>query len=183
MLERLEKLGPREKFGLTIAALVIGALLLDHFVVRYVITHYENMGSDIRHTKNQLRFQAGVLRKESRVRAEYDAVRGRLGKAESESEAIDRMKGEIDRQAQDAGVVVVSMQHRSPRDELGCREYVLEVGKFEADLDGLLRFLNACQGAQGMLRVPKLTVTPEKEVGRISGSMQITKLVVNPSAD
>lgn len=183
MFERLERLRPREKFGLALAAIVVCALVLDRFVVQYVMRRYENMGITVQETAGLLQFQAGVLREEPRVRGEYGEIQGMLGEAESESEAIDRMKGEIDRRAQEAGLVLVSMQHRSPQDKPGCREYILEVSKFEADTDALLRFLHACQTARGMLRVPKLTVTPEKEKGRIAGSMQITKLVVAPSAD
>jgi len=183
MLARLEKLSPREKIGVAVAVLVVCALLLNQFVVQPVVDHYKRMGATIASTRDTLRSQTGVLHEEARINAEYDAVRGMLGQAPSEAEAIDRMKAEIEREARKAGILIVSMDHRGPRDHAGCKEYVVDVSKFDADVEGLLRFLYACRTLPGMLRVPKLAVSAEKEVGKVTGSMRITKLVVVPSSN
>jgi len=178
ILQKLEKLGPREKLGLAIATILVSALLADGLVIKTVANVFKELDADIENEQNGLAYNRRLEEGQPGVSAKYQAVKDLLGEAPSSAEAIDEMKGQIDELARRAGLDIVSMAHREPRKRNFCVEHSVEVGEFEGDLAKMLRFLHELRKLPGMLRVAQLSVTPDKSRGLLKGSMLITKVMI-----
>ncbi|MBN2302486.1 MAG: hypothetical protein JXN60_08225, partial [Lentisphaerae bacterium] len=113
--------------------------------------------------------------------ADYRTASGRIGVATRKSEEIDKMKGQIDELAERAGISLDAIDHRPPNEALFYDEYFVEIGKFETDMQNLLKFFESIENlaAPGMMRVSKLNITPSKTKGAVRGSMVISKLMTS----
>lgn len=182
MMERLGRLGPRERAFLTVGSLIILALLADRFVARPVLRTFAGLRADAEQQAMLYRYNRDVLAGEESVRAAYAAAGRVLGRSGTRSEAIDSLKGQIDDLAAKCGIVVHSTDHREPEGEGPYDQYDIDIKRFTADMRGLLTFLYEIQAAPGMLRVERMTLQPRREEGRLEGSMLISKVTVSAVA-
>ena len=111
----LEKLGPREKWGLGLAIGFVFVLLVDQVVVRAVTSRLDDLDALIEKQADELAYNTGVAEAAPAVEAEYAPIEGALASDLSESEAIDAITGEIDDVAQVSRLVLDSMEHREAR--------------------------------------------------------------------
>jgi hypothetical protein len=176
--DRLRNLGLREKLGLAVAGLFVFGLLLDRLVISPIVRNYVELGREIRKESKALSMKRWIAGTEPTVRESYQAVSGRLGRFTSQAQAIDAMKGQIDELAARTGVVLVSREHRHPREERFYQEYYVEIGEFEAGITNLVRFLHALPNAPGILRVRHLNTVPDRKRRILKGSMLISKVML-----
>jgi hypothetical protein len=93
------------------------------------------------------------------------------------------MKDQIDKLAEASEVKLASWEERPPQGGEG-GAFVLQsvsVRQFDARMDHLLVFLHRLGSEPGLLAVEELKLVPDKNAGRITGSMVITKLVATPA--
>jgi len=178
ILGKLQKLRPREKTGLSIAMLCVLGLLADRLVIRSVVNRFKLLDDEIEHAEDSLAFNMRVLDREDRISEKYENIRSLLGKTSSPAAAIDNIKGKIDELARQTGVVLVSMEHREPRKSEFYAEYLVEIGKFETEMKGLLRFLHELRKSSGMLTVARLNLSPVKGKNLVEGSILMTKVML-----
>ena len=182
ILERLKKLGARERILLVLAVLIVFVLLADRFAVRPVLRGYERLDAALDLEENNIKYAQGVLAKRDTVRREYETLSGSIESAGSKVQAIDAMKDQIEKLAEETGVVLISREHREPsRSEL-VEEYTVEIGKFEAAMPALLRFLHQLPHTPGTPRVAELTLSPDRSTGLVKGAMLITKVMLPAQA-
>ncbi len=177
-LLKLDKLGPRERVGLGLALAFVLVLLVDRLVVGWVSERVRDIEAQAETDAKELSYNNSVLRAKGPIEAEYGRIEASLATRLSDSEAIDEIKGEIDDLARDSGVELVSMEHRGPVVNPGYTEYVIEIRKLEAPMEGLLNFLHRIWMSPGMMRVRKVTVGPGAGPDRVEGTVVISKLLV-----
>jgi type II secretory pathway component PulM len=175
---KLDRLGPREKIGLTLAGVAVVCLVLERLVVESVVRRMRQIDSDAARELSNLQYCRSVAQEGSAVADEYAKVHGLLRVATPT--AVDDLKGAIDDLAKRRNITLVSMQAMEPRKSEFSEEYSVDIGKFGAKMTDLLQFLNDLNTATGMLRVARLTLNPEKESGQVSGSMLITEAMLPP---
>lgn len=180
IFSKLNKLATREKLFLAAAAFCILALLMDQLVVKSVVKRFKQFDIDIEKAEKHAFYNESVLQKQDEVTKIYNNIRELLGKVTTPAEETDRMNAEIDDLAGKTGVDCISIGPREPRKtKYSYEEYFVEIGKFETDIQGLLRFLDALRTSPGMLRVLKLKVSPDnKGEGSVKGSMLIAKVMM-----
>lgn len=176
---KLERLGWRERAGLSLAVACIVVFAADRLVVQPVLQRLRDLEDEIRREELGLAYNVRVLASEQRVAGQYDNVRDLLGSAPSTAQAIDEMKGQIDGLLSDAGVTLRAMEDRRTEGLTVCDEYSVDV-KFEAATKSLIRFLYELPRLPGTLRVSKLQIAAGREPGMVEGSMLISKLVIPP---
>jgi hypothetical protein len=176
--ERLGRLGARERAGLILAIVFVVVVVLDHLVVRRLTEACGWLDRDIAQEVMALEYNASVRRVAPDIERAFASVRGRLGEPMPAAEAIERMKAEIDMLAQDADVTLRSIRHREPQHRMFYDEYNVDVGDFETDEFGLVRFLHSLVATQGTYRVTRLKLAPEARGQRVKGSMTISKVMM-----
>jgi hypothetical protein len=155
-------------------------VVLDRLVVDRLTEAYGWLDRDIAQEVMALEYNASVRRVAPDIERAFETVRGRLGEPLPAAEAIERMKAEIDELARAADVTLRSIRHREPRHRTFYDEYTLDVGDFETDEFGLLRFLHSLISMQGTYRVTRLKLAPEPGGQRVKGSMTISKVTMPP---
>ncbi|MBL7075917.1 MAG: hypothetical protein ISS31_00460 [Kiritimatiellae bacterium] len=175
---KLDKLGPRERWGLGLALVFVLVLLVDRLVVGMVADRVQDIEAQAETDSKELDYNHGVLRSKGPIEAEYARIEAILTSDVSDSEAIDLIKGEIDDLARGAGVELVSMEHRTPTASAGFTEYVIEIRKLEAPMGALLGFLHQVWQEPGMMRVRKVTIGPGADDERVQGSVVISKILI-----
>jgi hypothetical protein len=183
MLDRLAKLGAREKAGLVLAVFMVLGLLCDRLVVRSVVGRVGELARQIGISRGEAEYNRRVLERREAVTREYEAALSLVERVDSPAEAIDRMKDQIDKLAEAAGVKLSSWEERAPRarEAGGWAEHSVAVRQFDAPMDNLLVFLHRLHSGPGLLRVDELKLAPDKAGGRMTGSMVITKVVMTPA--
>ena len=176
LAERLSRLDGREKFGLLVVVLAIVLLILDWAVIRPINTRCRALDVDIERESKALAYQESVLQAGPQVDRQFTDIRERLGTAMPPAEALEVMKGEIDRLAQESEVSLIATKHRDPRHAEFYDEYALDIGDFETDEEGVARFLHAIMTAPGTFRVTRLKIAPDNTGKRVKGSMTVTKV-------
>lgn len=179
--DKLQKLGQREKIMLWLAGLIILLLLIDKLAMQPIIDAMQWCNSAIEQQKKDLNYNLSVLCKDEEVSAAYAKVEGLLDEAKSRGQASDEIKALIDKLASEAGLMINSMEPRTPLVSKFYDTYMVEIGSFEASPDKLLTFLHKLQNAPGMLRISDLVIEMQAEEKRITGSMLITQIMVRPS--
>ena len=176
--DRISRLNSREKLGLIIAMLVTAVLVLDRLAVRPLGVRCEGLDLDIQREAKTLEYQASVMQARSEVERQFESIRAQLGEELPAAEAIDAMKGEIDALARASEVSLLAMKHREPRRTEFYDEYALDIGDFETDEIGLMRFLHALMEKPGTFHVTKLKLAPDATGKRVKGSMTVTKVAI-----
>ncbi|MDP6631388.1 MAG: hypothetical protein QGH42_02815 [Kiritimatiellia bacterium] len=179
---KLDRLGARERWGLGVALVFVLVLMVDRLVVGMVADRVSAVEAQTASDSKELDYNRGVLRSKGPTEAEYVRIEGMLASEMSDSEAIDVIKGEIDDLARETGVDLVSMEHRSPEPSAGYTEYVIEIRKLEASMEGLLSFLHRIWEAPGMMRVRKVMIGPGAEDGRVEGTVVVSKILIPTGA-
>lgn len=178
ILSKLQKLGMREKLLMAVAACLVMALIVNYSVVAPVFNRYEELSAAIENTEWSLKYNLNVLKGKTQVRAEYDSVCGLLAKASLPAEDIDEIKGEIETIATEAGLQYSTMSHNEPRKTEFYDEYLIEIGKYESDMQNLLVFLHALNQTPGMLRVSRMNIKAVKGGSKVTGSILISKVMI-----
>jgi hypothetical protein len=173
----MERLGVRERIGLSIAGLCVAALLVDVAVVGPLGHQIDALEDGIADVQRKLDYNRDVLRLEAPVREEYERVRGLIGSADSKSRASDALTATVDALARTSRIDCPLMGPRAPLEKPFYDEFVVEVGKFEGPVSGLLSFLHAVSREPGLLRVVAFSVSPDKVVDTVKGSLVVTKVM------
>lgn len=179
-LEKLDNLSGREKLLLVLAFLCLFGWLTDLVIVKAIVRKSREMDAAIANAGKERELSRAILARKGDVTREYEKNSGLVGKAASSAEAINGLKGEIYDLAKETGVKIHAMDQRETRRLTYCVEYMVEVGKFEADLNNLLMFLHKVASSPGgVLRVVRLNVAPGKTSPAVSGSLLIAKVMVS----
>ena len=178
ILDKLDKLAPREKLWLAVAFICVFCALMDRLVVNSLVSKLKKMDSAIEQAKHERDRYLRTLAREKEVRAEYDRIGGSIVKAASPSEAVAGMKVEMHEAAKRAGVVINAADQREVRPKSFCDEYVVEITKFDADMKNLISFIYGLDASPGMTKVVRLNIAPGKTKDSVTGSMLLTKVMV-----
>lgn len=178
IFDKLSGLGVREKVGLSVAVLFVVGLLLDRLVIRSVVNRLGVLDARIEAEEQDLRYTLSVAQHEPAVAETYQALVAALGASQPPPEAIAAMKAALDDMARRTGVVLISLEHREPRQDELCENCSVEIASFEAGVSNLVSFLHAVQNAPGMLRVVRLDLAPGKAENTAKGSMVVTRMMI-----
>lgn len=179
MFDKLEKLAPREKWGLGLAALFLLVLITDRLVVQTVANRFQDLRIEEQNLTDQLAFASQVAAQKPAVQKAYEDVSGVLATARSDAETIDEMKGMLDLLAGESGLLLVSMKHLEPRPAGTLREFIVDIGEFEGSMQAVMTFLHRVSQAPGLLRIARLTVSPAPRSDQpLKGSVLISKVMV-----
>ena len=173
----LDKLTVREKTWLLIAVLSIFAYITDRLVVAPLYRESKQTDVEISNVRRALLLNQAVIGRG--VPPEYASMSASVEQTESPDEVAREMKDEISDLAKKNGVDLPSVEDRESSGGNGFgKELAVEIGKIEVDMGNLIKFLDALQKSQGMLRVSRLSLSPGKERNHVNGSMLITKLMI-----
>jgi hypothetical protein len=179
ILDKLDRLEPREKMWLTLALFVVLAFGIDRLMVNPVAERCRDLDLAIRAAAENLELNKVVLQQREQVHQSYAAVAGDLSGVGSAAEQIDAMKARLDELATQSGVKFYSREQMEPRINPAYTEYAVDVGEFEASMEGLVRFLSELPKGSGMMRASRLSFTPDRNrADTVRGAMLITKLVL-----
>ena len=183
ILDKVDKLAPRERIGLTIAVFCIVCCLMDQFVVRSIVNRLKLIDARITQAEDDRLCSQRLLLREKDLKMEYGRIENAIVKAASPAEAMTGMKGEINEAAKQTGLKVNAMDQREPRLKTFCEEYVVEISKFDADMKNLASFLYRVETSPGLTRVARLNITPGKTMNSVSGSLLLAKVMVVENAN
>ena len=180
ILDKISKLAPREKGFLAVGALCIAIFLLDRLVVRSVVKNFKQLDMDIEKAAKVLDYHKQVMNEQDKVTGIYNEISTKLGEVTSFAEEIDKMNMEIDNMARATGVDCPSIGPRDSRPSgLSYEEFFVEIENFQATIEDLLRFLHDVHTFPGMMRVSRLTISPDnRDKDKVKGSMLITKVMM-----
>lgn len=185
ILDKLQKLGVREKVLMVMACIMIIGLIIDYGVVQPVIVQCDEMDDAVVQARLELRVYRDYLRMRQNIDKEYESNQGLLSESTEVSQDIDQLKGEVDQIAEGAGLTYDSMSHSDPvqMPESHYMEYLVTIGKYQTDMPNLLTFLRNIHQTPGMLRVTRLNVKPVKGSDKITGSIVISKVMISEKKD
>ncbi len=178
LVEKLDKLAPREKLMMALMTIFVFSALLDRFVVSSIISRLEKMDAAIEQAGSDREYALRLLAREKDAEAEYEKIGNAIARAASPAEAVADMKAEVYDAARKAGLVINAMDQRESRPRSFCEEYVLEITKFDAEIKQLLGFIYRIDASPGMAKVARLNITPGKTKNSVTGSMLLTKVMV-----
>jgi hypothetical protein len=179
ILDKLDKLAPREKLALVFALVLTICYLMDQFVVRSFARRLKEMDGRIEQARIIRNDNLFLLTREKELKVEYDGIGNTIARAASPSEAMAGMKGELYDVAKQTGLTINAMdQKESKSSGKSYEEYLVEISKFDAETKNLLSFLYRIDTSPGMTRVLRLNTTPGKTRGLVTGSMLLTKVIV-----
>lgn len=178
--EKFDQLRKREKIGLIVALLIVALVLVDRFGVQRVAREIDRLEEEIRAQTLELQYQLAEIAQESVVNARYEMFQPFLGTPSTEAVALDQLKARIDDLARRSGLQIRSMRDRADSgEEQPWKRVAVEVSSFEADIDGLIRFLFAVRQEPHVWRIDRLNLSPEPN-GRLTGAMIIAQIVERP---
>ncbi len=181
MLAKLDKLSTRERIGLALALLTVAFVLTDRLAFRRIADQMDAMALDVARQSEALAYNRRMLRTEPRIQAEYEAWRPRLQQVGSDTEALGALKERIDQLARECGVTIAAMQDRRAADpepdKRPYRELVVDIARFESDLNSLITFLHRLRQTPELLKVLRLQAAPGPRNGMVAGSILIGQLV------
>lgn len=180
ILERLQRLGKRERLALAIMGAIVVALLIDRFAAAPVVRAVKVFNAAIDEQEGQVALNRGIENQQGRVDEAYRAVETWVARRAPTSVAIDKLKAQVDDMASKAGLKIGSMEQREPRMADHTETYIVEIGNFEAAVPDLARFLHGMASLQDATRVARLTLESDTAGRRVRGSMAITKTVLKP---
>lgn len=180
MLERLNTLNLREKFLLLAGGFAILVLVVDNLIYRPVAARCRDMDLAIREQSEVAMVDQQDLATGPAIEALYQQMRTRLGQPMPPSEAIDQMKGEIDRLAREANVRLLTIRHLEPKRMPAFMLYTVDIAGFEGPEEALVRFLHSLRAGNGTYKVAKLSISPDDAGKEVRGSMSITRVLPLP---
>lgn len=181
--ERLDKLRARERIGLALSGLAILGVICDQFILRPYQKRTGELLTATAEVQTRLVEAEGMAAALPVVETEYQQVAGILGESVPKSQAIDQMKSDIDGLAREARVTIVSMKHQEPRALPDYTEVLVEIPEFEAEMDGVLKFLNLLCHSGRPYTVKRLTLAPrpqqgtDQPAGLVKGALQISRIM------
>ncbi|MGQ9660810.1 MAG: hypothetical protein ACUVWX_00550 [Kiritimatiellia bacterium] len=182
--DKFARLGVREKVGVALAAVFVVGLIADRGIVRPVRKGFLRLDTEIHSEKAARDLAIQVAEQEQTLAGEFEKVRGLLEQAKNRSEALDGLKAQISKLEAESGLSILSMEERESREARASGFYTVlavEIGRFEARVQDLVKFLVGLQNEPGLLRVTNLSISPVRgAVGQVRGSMLITKVVTIP---
>lgn len=181
ILERLKKLGTREKLGLLLAAAVMLLLVLDRLLISTVVRQYRELDHQIVVETRNARLNQEAINMEADVYRRYRQVADLVQRVESPAVGIDAMKGQIDDLAARTGVILISREHRKPEEVPHAPNYQhfhVDIREFEATETNLVAFLRMVLEAPGLLRVERMNLLPDRNRGLVKGSMLVSKVMM-----
>ncbi|OGV67814.1 MAG: hypothetical protein A2283_22440 [Lentisphaerae bacterium RIFOXYA12_FULL_48_11] len=178
LLDKLDKLSPREKMMLALMTIFVFSALMDRFVVSSIMSRLAKMDSAIEQSKDDRDYALRLLSREKEAQVEYERIGSTIVKAASPAEAIAEMKSELYDAAKKSGVVINAMDQREARPKSFCDEYVVEITKFDAEMKDLIGFIYRIDSSPGMAKVVRLNIIPGKTRNSVTGSMLLTKVMV-----
>lgn len=178
ILDRMNKLGKREKVMLLAALLIFGAFLVDGMIVRALSRRLRQLDDGIAAAIVRLRYNRTVLVSTDEIRREFETTRGLLGAAASSAAAGDALKGEVDEIARKTGVLLVSMDQKETRRVGACEEMVVDITRCEGDMADILAFLCEMRSATVALNVDRLGLSPMEDGRKVKASIQLSRAFV-----
>jgi|GEM_PF-1439924 len=177
LLDKLDKLAPREKMFLVLGIVFTIGYLMDQFVVRSFVRRLKNVDVQIEQARVIRNDSAFLLAREKDLKAEYEQIGRFITKAVSPSEAIAAMKGELYEAGKKSGVKIQAMEQRETRSKISIDEYVVEITKFEAESRDLMTFIYGIETSPGLTRIVKMNITPGKTRNSVTGSILLAKVI------
>ena len=178
LLDKLDKLSPREKMMLALMTIFVFSALMDRFVVSSIISRLEKMDSAIEQSRDERDYALRLLAREKDAEIDYGKISNAIIKAASPAEAITDMKAELYDAAKKTGLVINAMDQREARPKSFFDEYVVEITKFDAEMKDLMGFIYRIDSSPGMTKVVRLNIIPGKTKNSVTGSMLLTKVMI-----
>lgn len=182
MFEKLSKLAPREKVLLLAAGLAVFVLVVERTVVNAVRKQLKQLNTEITAREELLRLHKWYLTSGRDIEPEYIQAEQQLQSVRDANEAMEAFNGQVDEINLKCKMTCSSIENRSPVRSGPFDRYMLSIGKFETDREGLLSFVYHIQAAPGMLRIKELAVKPSKDDKQLQGAVVVTKVMLVPSS-
>jgi len=178
ILERLERLGTREKVGLLLAAAIMLLLVLDRLLISPVLRQYRRIDQQIAVEERNMRLNREAIDMEDEVYRRYRRVADLVQTVESPAVGIDAMKAQIDDLAERTGMILISREHRQPEESVHYQEFYVDIREFEASETNLVAFLRMVPEIPGLLRVERMNLLPDRNRNVVKGSILISKVLM-----
>jgi len=182
MLEKLKNLNSREKAGLVLAGVFLFLTAVNYGVVNPLVNQLRQIEADVEIEEQKIKIANSIIGQEETVENKYLEAVDKIYRYTSDDEAIDAMKGHIDDLAGETGLVINAMDHRSVAVNGNMGICMVDIGQFESDVNGLLKFLHAVRTAEGLMSVDKLVFNVDKEKGTLKGSVLVSRIIIRESA-
>jgi hypothetical protein len=177
-LTKLDKLTGREKLMLSVAAAVVLVALVNGFVVPSVMKGFSQIDGKIAEARRVLDYNYRVLGRQQAITSEFARISARLGSAPATASGAG-INSQIETLAKSAGVDCQSITPREPKSSNSCVEQQVEIARFEADMAGVLTFVHDWEGAAGLQRVVRVSLTPKEGTKLVKGSMLIARVTLS----
>jgi hypothetical protein len=178
ILDRLDKLGSRERGFLLVAMICCFCWIVDALVISPALAAMAKLDLEIRTTVENLSLARRVLSRASTVRADYERVMGLAGSPRSPEEDTDTMNTEVDKLAHQTGVDCPSMGPGEPRSLESHTELRVDIAEFRSEAGNLVRFVHEIEQSPIGLRIAMLRISPDKGKGMVKGSLLVRRLTV-----
>ncbi len=171
------KLSRRERFYGTIAALVVGLLLLDQAVVRPGLRRWEELGQKIEKADQDLARDRKVVAREKEVQARWDALKTRMKRV-----SLDEVLFFVDHLWQLATTAGTSFSKTEPLKRVDPRGEFNEISydvRLQCSIQSLSRFVYELDTSPELLKVRRLQVTARP--GRASLDVDVQISTIEPA--
>jgi Tfp pilus assembly protein PilO len=173
-----KQLSKSEKTVATVAAVLIIAALLDHFIFRTIIVR---MGE----TEEQIKTQELLLRKDLKMIDQKDLIMhqerefaGFQIQSKTQEEEISEILKEIEVLASENSILLSDVKPKDLKTEKAYKVYYLTLN-CEASMENLTRFMTGLQNSRLLFSIDSYDITiKDKEKGVVRCSLSLSKLVV-----
>ena len=154
-------LNKRER-NLLIITVAVAAVILNWFLIAKLAPRWRTVSAELANRRAEQKMVSETIGMEPTWRAEYSKLHGSFA---SSSEHFDRASDvlkKIDALGSVSGVNILAKRQLDERNEGAIRELPV-TSNFEANTEGLVRFLYNIQTSAGFMSVEQLQVTPRPD--------------------
>jgi len=172
------KLSRKEKLGLSIAFIIMGAAFLDRLVISPIRERFELIDRAVKISEKQLGHDLRNVRQKDQIASEFAKYVKYVERSGSDEEEVAKILGEIEVLARQAQVYLVDMKPQTPKEIEFYKEYSVEI-EAEGNMADLTVFLHQLNVSSQLLRVEKLRLNSKRQGEAVlKSSMLITKVLV-----
>jgi hypothetical protein len=182
VFKKLDNLSMREKVGLILALVTLLMLLSNALVVQPILGQLKRVNREIAALEETRRFSRVILGRRDKVEKAYASTRTQVGVAGQEALETGQLTMRVDDMAKQAGVALEARSPLTAKEGGAYLEFGIDIKKFEASQESLIRFLHAiAQDSRGM-RVSRISINPGKYKDHYLGAMVVTRAALKEDA-
>ena len=174
----LARLNKRERLVFGVAAVVVGAALLDRLLIAPVAGRLRRLDERITTQTDLIRKNVRIVAEKDRVKAAADAFQVYYAhKASTHEEEVAVLLGEVEEMARNASLYIVDMKPLTAEEDAVSRKVAVDLNG-EAQMEQILCFMHAVASAPRLLFVESVNITPKAKDSTIAKcNMKISNII------